>query len=306
MPSSSSSRSSRGAPSAYTDAGPAGEDQALRRAPRDLLGADVGGQQLARRRRTRGRGARSAASTGRRSRGRPPRRPPAPAAGLAGSRSRAAGERVAHASGVDEAGVAAAPGAAWRRGRPCRRPGRVCSCLPSVCSAGRDHQLGAVELGDVLVAAGRHRGAQAAHQVERAVVLVRGPDRGSPRAWRSARSARARRAAASGGTSPCPSGSRGRAPRGARQRRADHHGVGAAGDRLGRRRRRCACRRRRSPGRTRRSRACASSARPRRRRSPSPAGRRCRARRASCTPRPGPTPTSTPAAPVRIRCRPVW
>src|SRR5215207_11554896 len=37
-----------------------------------------------------------------------------------------------------------------------------------------DHQLGPVELGDVLVAAGRHRGPQAAHQVERAVVLAGG------------------------------------------------------------------------------------------------------------------------------------
>src|SRR3954454_13226914 len=39
-----------------------------------------------------------------------------------------------------------------------------------------DHQLRPVELGDVLVAAGGHRCAQAAHQVERAVVLVRGAE----------------------------------------------------------------------------------------------------------------------------------
>src|SRR5438270_11073552 len=38
----------------------------------------------------------------------------------------------------------------------------------------RDGQLGAVELGDVAVAAGRHRGAQRAHQVEGPVVLPRG------------------------------------------------------------------------------------------------------------------------------------
>ena len=44
------------------------EDQALRRAPRDLGGADVGAAGAPRRRRTRGHGARSAASTGRRSR----------------------------------------------------------------------------------------------------------------------------------------------------------------------------------------------------------------------------------------------
>ena len=47
---------------------PAGEDQPLRRAPRDLLGARRRPAAAPRRRRTRGRGARSAASTGRRSR----------------------------------------------------------------------------------------------------------------------------------------------------------------------------------------------------------------------------------------------
>src|SRR5919108_2674450 len=40
----------------------------------------------------------------------------------------------------------------------------------------RDHQLGPVELGDVLVSAGRHRAPQRAHEVERAVVLARWPD----------------------------------------------------------------------------------------------------------------------------------
>src|SRR3954470_16923332 len=39
----------------------------------------------------------------------------------------------------------------------------------------RDHDLGAVERGDVLVAAGGHGRAQRPHQVERAVVLVSGP-----------------------------------------------------------------------------------------------------------------------------------
>src|ERR687888_1208143 len=38
-----------------------------------------------------------------------------------------------------------------------------------------DHQLGPVELRDVLIAAGGHRGPQRAHQVERAVVLARRP-----------------------------------------------------------------------------------------------------------------------------------
>src|SRR3954453_24109240 len=39
----------------------------------------------------------------------------------------------------------------------------------------RDQHLGAVELRDVLVSAGRHRGPERAHQVERPVVLARGP-----------------------------------------------------------------------------------------------------------------------------------
>ena len=74
---------------------------------------------------------------------------------------------------------------------------------------------------------------------------------------------------------------------GACERRADHHRVGAAGDRL----RDVAAVAHAAVGdhaaRSRRSRACAASAPPRRRRSPSPAGRRCRARRASCRSRPG-------------------
>src|SRR4051794_11077072 len=41
---------------------------------------------------------------------------------------------------------------------------------------GRDHHLGAVELGDVGVAGGRHRGPQRAHQVEGAVVLLGGSE----------------------------------------------------------------------------------------------------------------------------------
>src|SRR3954471_1297473 len=39
-----------------------------------------------------------------------------------------------------------------------------------------DHHLGAVELGDVGVAGGRHRGPQRAHQVVGAVVLLRGAE----------------------------------------------------------------------------------------------------------------------------------
>src|ERR1035441_4630460 len=39
---------------------------------------------------------------------------------------------------------------------------------------GGNHQLGSVELGDVAIPAGRHRGAQATHQVEGSVVLPSG------------------------------------------------------------------------------------------------------------------------------------
>ena len=93
---------------------------------------------------------------------------------------------------------------------------------------------------------------------------------------------------------------------GARERRADHHRVGAAGDRLGD----VAAVAHAAVGdhlaRTRRSRACAASGRA----ATSAIAVACGTPMPS-TPRvvqaaPGPTPTSTPAAPVRIRCRPVW
>ena len=55
---------------------------------------------------------------------------------------------------------------------PCAR----WSDLPSVCSDGRDHHFGLLEFLDRLVAGGGHRRAQRAEEVQRAVVLVRGPD----------------------------------------------------------------------------------------------------------------------------------
>ena len=61
-------------PRAYTDAGPAREDQALRAAPARPPRRRRGAAAARRRRRARAPGARSAASTGRRSRGRRPRR----------------------------------------------------------------------------------------------------------------------------------------------------------------------------------------------------------------------------------------
>ena len=171
----------------------------------------------------------------------------------------------------------------------------------------REHDLGLLEVVDRLVAAGRHRRPERAHQVQRPVVLARGADddlleRGVL-VDLDARAARQRRVER---RHPPVEAAAGRLLR-ARERRADHHRVGAAGDRLRRCRRRCACRRRRSRSRTCRSRAGAARARA------AASGDRRRLRDAdaedaarSCTRAPGPTPTSTPSAPVRIRCSAVW
>src|SRR4051794_17556225 len=96
-----------------------------------------------------------------------------------------------------------------------------------------DHHLGAVELGDVGVAGGRHRGTKGAHQVEGAVVLLSGAeedlleravlvrcDAGAARQGRM-ESRHAPVVAATGGLL------------GTSQGRADHHGVRSDGDRLG-------------------------------------------------------------------------
>src|SRR5436190_5024735 len=96
----------------------------------------------------------------------------------------------------------------------------------------RHHHLCALEVADVLVAAGRHRRPERAEQVEGAIVLVRraeedllhravlaGGDSGAAREGRM-----------EGRHSPVEP-----APRsflGARERRADHHGIGTARDRL--------------------------------------------------------------------------
>src|ERR1700722_2598349 len=91
----------------------------------------------------------------------------------------------------------------------------------------RDHDLGAVELREVLVTAGRHRRPQATEQVERAVVLARRADedllerpvlrgrdpRAAWEAWMERRHA------------PVKTPARGLV--GARERGADHHRVGA-------------------------------------------------------------------------------
>src|SRR4051812_182473 len=97
----------------------------------------------------------------------------------------------------------------------------------------RDHHLGALEVADVLVAAGGHGGPQGAHQVEGAVVFVsRAEEDLLERAVLLGRDARAARQRwMKRRHAPVESAAR-RLLR-TRQRRADHHGVGAACDRLG-------------------------------------------------------------------------
>ena len=225
----------------------AGEDQALGPARGDLLGADVVGQQL---------GEDAALAHAARDelrvlaavvedddlvdrardvdRGR--------LVGELGARRGLGDDPVLGHAAACSAGVfsrpcrsAAAPGRATRAAPRLPMPTcwAACSSLPSVCSDGRDHQLGAVELREVLVAAGRHRGAQRAHEVERAVVLVGGADEDLlERAVLDrlhARAARERRVERRHAPVEAAAGRL----VGAGQRRADHHGVGAAGDRLG-------------------------------------------------------------------------
>ena len=105
----------------------------------------------------------------------------------------------------------------------------------------RDHHLGLLELLERLVAGGGHRRAQRAEEVERAVVLVRGTDEDLGQRGPVDPRSPARRAAASGGTWPCPSGTRGRAPR--RPRRAASRSSPRRRRTRSpwRRRRRCAC-----------------------------------------------------------------
>ena len=77
----------------------------------------------------------------------------------------------------------------------------------------RHHDLGLLELLQRLVAARGHRGPQRAEQVHAAVVLVGRADQDLLERAPDLTCAPGRREAASGGTSPCPSGSPGRAPR---------------------------------------------------------------------------------------------
>src|SRR5919199_1163304 len=183
-PSSSSSVRSRGASSAYTDAGP--PERISPRGARRLISS-------------------SGAVCGRSSLNTPHSRtrraisceywPPK-------SRTRTSSERVAAAPAAGRRGVVSASGKRLlpaderrlrdaaavrdvvraRRGGGGGPPGAHADRLVALellalgLERRGDHHLGAVERRDVLVAAGGHRGAQGAHQVERAVVLVGGPE----------------------------------------------------------------------------------------------------------------------------------
>src|SRR5919106_561976 len=98
---------------------------------------------------------------------------------------------------------------------------------------GREHDLGALELVDVLVAARRHRGAKGAHEVQRAVVLGGGPNEDLLQAGHLAHldTRAARKRGVERGHAPVVTAARRFV--GAGKGRADHDGVGAAGDRLG-------------------------------------------------------------------------
>src|SRR4051794_4478983 len=107
----------------------------------------------------------------------------------------------------------------------------VLQLLPLAHQRRSHHHLGPLEGADVLVAAGGHRGFQRPHQVEGPVVLLGRPEEDLLERpvllGRDAGAARQRRVEgrhppveAAAGRLLCP-----------RQRRADHHRIGAAGDR---------------------------------------------------------------------------
>src|SRR3954465_13875872 len=183
IPSSSSSVRSRGAPSAYTDAGP--PERISPRGARRLISSMsiVCGSSSLNTPHSRTRRAISCEYW-------PPK-----------SRTRTSSERIASAPAAGGRGavrVSATRGLLPDERRRCHAATVVRDRVRHGCRSSRgrgahadrlvalellalglerrrDHDLRAVERGDVLVAAGGHRRAQRAHQVERAVVLVGGP-----------------------------------------------------------------------------------------------------------------------------------
>src|ERR671911_28454 len=154
MPSSSSSVRSLGAPSAYTDAGP--PDRISPRGARALISSSETwwGSSSENTPHSRTRRAMSCEYWPPKSRTSTSCEVAARASPPAGRGGTAASDIYSPTSAVSGVSVASPTG-------------------PPPVSAGTPFALGAVEGGDVLVAARRHRRPQAAHQVERAVVLVR-------------------------------------------------------------------------------------------------------------------------------------
>src|SRR3954453_1828253 len=180
MPSSSSSARRRGAPSAYTEAGP--PERISPRGARRLISSTstVCGSSSLKTPHSRTRRAISWEYWPPKSRTSPSseRVAAAPAAGGRGVVSASATRRLlpderrrSHAAAI----------VGHRLGRGCRDCGAggahadrlvPLKLLALRLERRRDHDLSAMERGDVLVTAGGHRRAQRTHQVERAVVLV--------------------------------------------------------------------------------------------------------------------------------------
>src|SRR3954454_18898302 len=182
IPSSSSSVRSRGAPSAYTDAGP--PERISPRGARRLISSMsiVCGSSSLKTPHSRTRRAISCEYW-------PPKSRTSTSSERIASAPAAGGRGVVSVSATcrllpDERGRGYAAAVVGDRLRHRRRSGRcrgahadrliALELLALRLERRRDHDLRAVERGDVLVAAGGHRRAQRAHQVERAVVLVGG------------------------------------------------------------------------------------------------------------------------------------
>src|SRR6185312_11597427 len=159
MPSSSSSGSSRGAPGAYTDAGPPDRIRPFGARRRTSSTPTWCGSSSLNTPHSRTRRAISCEYW-------PPK-----------SRTSTSSCATARSSASSSTGCAATTGSVCDK-RHRSAAGRHADLLLALellalrLQRRGDHQLGPVELRDVLVAAGGHRGLQRAHEVERAVVLA--------------------------------------------------------------------------------------------------------------------------------------
>src|SRR6478752_7229772 len=236
IPSSSSSRSRRGAPSAYTDAGPPERIRPLGRRRATSSAPTWWGNSSLNTPHSRTRRAISCEYW-------PPKsRTTTSSRAVSGGRSSTVSSEtvsvpVTPLAAVGVAGTAAGSVIAYgypggHRGPPVGAHAHGLLALELLAlglERRRDHHLGALEVADVLVSAGRHRGLERTDEVEGAVVLLGGAehdlleravlDGGDPRAARQRR--------VEGGHAPVVATARGLL--GAGERRADHDRVGAAG-----------------------------------------------------------------------------